>query len=83
MVKVFTLKVTDVPAQNIDWEEVIDTVGVSKGFTVIVIILLVAIAGTGQVALEVISTLTWLPFINAVVVKVGLFVPTATPLTYH
>ncbi len=40
-------------------------------------------AGTGQVALEIISTFTWLPLTRVLVVKVELFDPTGIPATYH
>jgi hypothetical protein len=59
------------------------TVGVSIGLTVIVKILLITVAGRGQVALEVISTFIWLLLTSALVVNVSLFVPTGMPATYH
>jgi hypothetical protein len=59
------------------------TVGVSKGFTVIVMILLVAVSGLGQGSLLVITTFTWLPFARLVVLYVELLVPTGVAPTYH
>jgi len=48
-------KLTDVPAQMVLADAAIDIEGVSNGFTVIVIVLLVAVAGIAQLA-EAVST---------------------------
>lgn len=53
------------------------------GFTVIGIVLLVAVAGVAHIAFEVSINLTISPFTNPVVVKVGLLVPALTPFTCH
>jgi hypothetical protein len=59
------------------------TVGISKGFTDIVIPLLVAVVGLAQVALEVMTHVTTCPLVSEVVVKVELLLPTLDPLTFH
>jgi hypothetical protein len=59
------------------------TDGVSKGFTDIVIPLLVAVVGLAQVALEVMTHVTTCPSVSEVVVKVELLLPTLEPLTFH
>ena len=45
--------------------------------------LLVADAGTAQVAFDVITHVTIAPFVNVVVVYVALFVPALVPFTFH
>ena len=56
------VKVTGVPAQIApDGDGTMDMVGVSTGFTVIVIVLVVAVTGLAQVALEVITQVTVFP----------------------
>ena len=50
---------------------------------VIVIVLLVPLAGTAQVAFEVITHVTSCPLVSVVVVYVALFVPTLAPFTFH
>ena len=50
---------------------------------VIVIALLVAVAGTAQVAFDVITQVTICPLVSVVVVNVALFVPAFAPLTFH
>ena len=62
------VKVTLVPAQIVVADAPILTLTGNNGLTVIVMILLVTVTGTGQVALEVISTFTWLPFASVLVV---------------
>lgn len=59
------------------------TDGVTVGFTVIVIPVLVAVAGDAQVALLVSTQVTTLPLANAAFVYVVLFVPTFTPFSFH
>ena len=48
-----------------------------------VMLLLVAEAGTAQVAFEVITHETIAPLVRVVVVYVALFVPTFVPFTFH
>lgn len=61
----------------------IATVGATLAVTVMVIVFEVAVAGTAQTAVEVITHVTICPFVNVVVVKVALFVPVFTPFTFH
>jgi hypothetical protein len=49
----------------------------------IVMLLLVALAGTAQVAFEVITQVTTAPLVRVVVVYVALLVPTLAPFTFH
>ena len=49
----------------------------------IVMLLLVAEAGTAQVALDVITHDTMAPLVNVVEVYVALLVPTFVPFTFH
>lgn len=58
LINVFTLNATEVPVQKVVCVAEIVTDGTTKAFTVIVTTLLVTVVGTGQVALEVISTFT-------------------------
>ena len=60
-----------------------DTDGATDGFTVIVMLLLVAVLTVAQARLEVITQETTWPLVSAVVVYVELFVPTLEPLTFH
>ena len=53
------------------------------GFTTIVILVLVAVVGEAQDALEVSITLTTSLLFNVVLVNVELFVPAFTPFTCH
>ena len=71
------------PAQIVVADAVTETDGVTKAFTVMVIPVLVAVAGEGQVALLVITTVTTLLLASVVEVKVALLVPAFTPLTFH
>ncbi len=60
------------------------TEGIRTGFTVMVKMLLVAVTGTGQIALEVISTFILSPLASVSVVNIALVWPlTATLLMYH
>ena len=77
------LNVTEVPGQIVVALGATVTDGVTGAFTVIVITLLVAVAGEGHVALEVITTDTWFVFVRVELVNVGLFVPTGVAPTYH
>ena len=56
------MNVTDVPGQIVVAVAVIKTDGVTVGFTVIVIPLLVAVVGDTQVAVEVNTTVNTSPF---------------------
>ena len=78
------VKITDVPAQIApDGDADILTLAGSIGFTVIVIWLEVAGFPDAQVKDDVITTVTASLLARAVLVKVGLFVPTFDPLTFH
>ena len=50
---------------------------------VIVIVLLVAVAGEAQAALDVMITVTWSLLLRVLLVKFGELVPAFTPLTCH
>ena len=82
-VGVAAVKTTGVPSQNTVSLAEIKIDGTTTGFTVMVIILLIAGTGEGQVSLEIISTLTWFPFKRELVVKTVLLIPTGVPPTYH
>ena len=71
------------PAQILVVPVAILTVGTTDGFTVIVMELDVAVAGDGQVAVDVITQVTDCPLVSVVVVKVALFVPALVPFTFH
>jgi hypothetical protein len=79
------VKLTLVPAQMISSasDETIDTLTGRFAFTVVVFPALVAGLPVAQVALEVSTTVTVWPFVNAVVANVALFVPTGDPPIYH
>ena len=77
------VKFTVVPGQIVVADDAMVTDGVTNAFTVMVITLLVAVAGLGQIELEVTTTETLSVFANVVDVKVALFDPTFTPLTFH
>ena len=77
------VKVTEVPVQIVVDEAEIVTDGVTDALTVIVTVLLVAVAGEAQAALLAIVTLTCAPFVSVDIEKVLLFVPAFTPLTCH
>lgn len=59
------------------------TAGVTDGFTVMLSVLLVAVVGEAQAALEVSTQLTAFPLTNADVVNVLLLVPTFVEPTFH
>ena len=63
--------------------EEMEMVGVAVLFTVIVIALLLAIAGIGQLKLLDISQVTTSASFNVDVMYVALFVPTGEPFTNH
>ena len=58
-------------------------VGVTVGFTTIVIAFEAAVVELAQLKLLVITQVTICPLVNAVVVNVALLVPAFTPLTNH
>ena len=62
---------------------VMETDGTTGGFTVIVIVLDVAVVGEAQVALEVMITLTTSPLFKLLDVKVAPPPPAFTPFTCH
>jgi hypothetical protein len=59
-----------------------ETEGVTEA-VVIVMMLEVAVVVVMQLALDVITTVTWSPLTNALVVKVDELVPAFTPLICH
>jgi len=61
----------------------IATEGTSTGFTVIVILALVAVVGLAHDALEVIMHVTVWPWVKPAAVYMVLLVPTFTPSTCH
>jgi len=78
------VKVTEVPAQIAPGGlAVIFTAGVRFGFTNIVILLEVAVAGETQFALEVRITFTISPLTREAELYVAAFVPTFIPFTFH
>ena len=78
------MKVTFVPEQMVDEGLAdIDTLAVTTGFTVMVIVLELAGLPETQDALLVIVQVTVLPFANPASVYVVLLVPTFTPFFFH
>ena len=78
------VNVTLVPAQMLlPWLETIEAVGAALLFTVIVIALLTAVAGLGQLRLLVIWQVTVWPLVSEDVTYVALFVPAGDPSTNH
>ena len=57
--------------------------GTTVGFTVMVIMLLVAVCGIAHVALEVITAVTCWPLVRPDEVNVDELVPVFTPFTFH
>ena len=69
--------------EQIDVDDaLIETDGVTE-LVVIVITLLEVVGVVTQLALEVMTTLTWSPFASALDVKVAELVPAFTPFTAH
>jgi hypothetical protein len=64
-------------------EALILSVGVPKGSTLIVMLLLVATSGLGHASLDVISHVTTSLFTSELVVYVLLLVPALVPFTFH
>lgn len=79
------MKVTDDPEQVglLPAVTAIDTAGTNTGFTVIVTVFETALAGAAHVAFEIIVHTTDCPLVMALVVYVGLLVPTGDPPTVH
>ena len=78
------VKVTLAPAQMVlpGFAE-IETDGTTTGFTVMVMLLEVAVVGLAHVALLVKTHVTICPLVSVVEVKVVLLVPTFPPFTFH
>jgi hypothetical protein len=77
------VNVTEVPVHMVVADALMLTLAGRLGLTTIVIVLLVTGEVEAQVAFDVISTVTVLPFASVFVVKVELFVPTLAPFTFH
>ena len=77
------VNVTFVAAQIVVKLADITTLTGRLGFTVIVMVFDVAGLPVAHVALDVNTHVTSCPFVNVVVEKVGLFVPTFAPFTFH
>ena len=77
------LNIVLVPAHIAVVPVVMETVGVTLAFTVIVTLFEVAVATEVQVAFEVKTQETICPFVKVLVVNVALFVPEFTPFTFH
>ena len=77
------MNVTEVPAHIVVELAAIETVGVSTGLTVIIIVFEVAVTGFVQVALDVITQVTVLPLPSAALTYVGVLLPALLPLSFH
>ena len=77
------VNVTEVPEQIVEEEAPIETDGVSTGFTVIAIVLLVAVFVVKHVALLVSLQETISLFVKAVLVNDAEFDPAFTPSIIH
>ena len=78
------VKVTLVPAQMVlPGLAEMDTDGTTTAFTVMVILLEVAVVGLAHTALLVKTQVTICPLVRVVVVKVEMLVPAFTPSTFH
>lgn len=78
------VKVTEVPEQIApEGLATIFIIGEMFGFTTMAMLFEVAEVGEAQIKLEVILTVTRSPFARVVVVNVGEFAPTFTPLIFH
>ena len=77
------VKVTLVPEQIVLDVDVIAQVGVTLGFTVIVIILLVTVVAVGQATLLFMVTYTCVPLVQLEALYPLPFVETIEPFTYH
>jgi hypothetical protein len=77
------VNVTDTPAQAVIVDAEILTEGVTDGFTVIEMLLLVAVVDDAQFAFDVNTQDTISPFTMPVELYVEAFVPAFTPFTFH
>ena len=77
------VKVTEAPEQIGFADAATKTLTGKYGFTVMVTVLEVAGFPVVQVAFEVKTQETVFPLVNALLVKVALFVPTFAPFTFH
>ena len=77
------VNVTLVPAQILLAEDAILTAGVTLAFTIMVMLLLVADGVDKQLALLVSTQVNTSLLFNVDTVKIGLFVPTFVPFTFH
>jgi hypothetical protein len=77
------VNVTMVPAQMVFCDAAILIDGITSGVTFIVMLLLVAVAGTAQAELLVIIQLTTSPLTSVLLLNVGLFVPALAPFSNH
>lgn len=77
------VKFTLVPGHMVVADAATETDGTTWSFTVMVMVLLVTTAGTGQVAEEVSTTVTLSALFKPDEVKFGLLVPTFAPFTCH
>jgi len=76
-------KVMGVPAQILVADPAMEIEGGNRGFTIIVTLLLVAVAGVAQTASELRIQEIISPLFSALSVKLLLFVPTLTPFFFH
>jgi hypothetical protein len=78
------VKVTEAPAQIVEPEPLaMLTEGVTEVFTVMAILLEVAVVGLAQAALDVSTQVTASELARVVEAKVAEFVPTLEPFTFH
>lgn len=77
------VNVTVAPGQIVVVDAAILTEGVTKGFTIIVILLLVTIEGVAQLASLVMLQLTTSPFESGPIVSEEVLPPTMLPFTNH
>ena len=77
------VNVTGDPAQILFDGVAILTKGAAGAMTLMVILLLVALAGVVHALLEVIIQLTISPFVSVLLINVALFVPALLPLSNH
>jgi hypothetical protein len=77
------VNVTDVPEQIVVALALTLTVGVTSAFTVVAMLLLLAVAVVTQVAFDVITHVTASPFTKLLLLYVALLVPTLAPFNRH
>ena len=76
-------KLTRVPAQILVVDPAMEIEGGNSGFTIIVTLLLVAVAGVAQTASELRIQEIISPLFSVLSVKLLLFVPTLAPFFFH